>query len=374
MLFGIACMATVKLSLRNEDHSAQSQREESLLNALMVGCGAMSKGWLCAIADTPELASAVRIVGFVDLDPAAAVARAAEFAPSAATGSDLAVMLADLRPDVVFDLVVPDARRAVVLTALAAGAHVLSEKPMGASLDDARTMIAAAQAAGKRHAVIQNRRFLPGIRRVRALLAQGALGELTQVHSDFFVGAHFGGFRDQMAHVLLRDMAIHTFDAARFIIGTVPRAVYCRETNPQGSWYAHGAAADALFDFDGGIGFTYRGSWCAEGANTAWEASWRIIGTKGTLIWDGNEGFSAHAVASDLGFIRPLVPVTVPPLADPLIEGHAGVIADFLGAVHSGRRPMTEGTDNIQSLSMALGAIESAETGQRVSLQQRATT
>jgi len=245
----------------------------------MVGCGAMSKGWLQAIAATPELTRAVRIAGLVDLDPAAAAARGAEFAPDAATGSDLAAMLADLRPEVVFDLVIPNARRAVVLTALAAGAHVLSEKPMGASLEDARAMIAAAQAAGRLHAVVQNRRFLPGIRRVRALLVQGALGRLTQVHADFFVGAHFGGFRDQMAHVLLLDMAIHTFDAARFIIETAPLAVYCRETNPEGSWYAHGAAAEALFDFDGGIGFSYRGSWCAEGANTAWEASWRIIGT-----------------------------------------------------------------------------------------------
>ncbi len=340
-----------------------------MLNAVMVGCGAMSKGWLRALSDTPELSSVVRIAGLVDLDREAAVARGAEFAPDAATGSDLVAMLSDVRPDVVFDLVVPDARRAVVLTALAAGAHVLSEKPMGASLEDARAMIAAAQAAGRLHAVIQNRRFLPGIRRVRALLAQGALGELTQVHADFFVGAHFGGFRERMAHVLLLDMAIHTFDAARFIIGTAPLAVYCRETNPQGSWYAHGAAAEALFDFDGGIGFTYRGSWCAEGANTAWESSWRIIGTKGTLIWDGNEGFSAYAVAGDEGFIRPLVPVTVPPLVDPLIEGHAGVIADFLGAVLAGGRPMTEGTDNIQSLAMVLGAIASAETAQRVPLQ-----
>lgn len=345
-----------------------------MLNAVMVGCGAMSKGWLRAIADTAQLSSAVRIAGFVDLDRQAAMARAAEFAPDAATGSDLAAILAALRPDVVFDLVVPDARRAVVLTALAAGAHVLSEKPMGASLDDAQAMIAAAQAAGKLHAVIQNRRFLPGIRRVRALLAQGALGDLTQVHADFFVGAHFGGFRDRMAHVLLLDMAIHTFDAARFVIGTTPLAVYCRETNPKGSWYAHGAAAEALFDFDGGVGFTYRGSWCAEGANTAWESSWRIIGTKGTLIWDGNESFSAHAVKGDDGFIRPLVPLPVPPLADPLIQGHAGVIADFLGAVRGGTRPMTEGTDNIQSLAMVLAAIQSAKTAQRVSLNQREAT
>lgn len=335
-----------------------------MLNAVMVGCGAMSNGWLRALRETPELAASVRMAGFVDLDPAVAQARAAEYGwHDAATGSDLAAMLAAVQPDVVFDLVVPAARHAVVTQALAAGAHVLSEKPMANTLDEARSLIAAAQAAGRIHAVIQNRRYLPGIRRVQALLASGALGDLTQVHVDFFVGAHFGGFRDRMEHVLLLDMAIHTFDAARFLINDLPTGVYCRETNPKGSWYAHGASADALFDFVGGVTLTYRGSWCAEGANTAWESTWRIIGTKGTLLWDGNEGFSAHAVAGDEGFFRPLVPVDVPALPEPVIEGHAGVIADFIRAVASGSQPMTVGTDNIHSLAMVFAAIASAESG-----------
>ena len=79
-------------------------------------------------------------------------------------------------------------------------------------------------------------------------------------------------------------------------------------------------------------------------------------------------------MAGDEGFIRPLVPVAVPPLVGPLIQGHAGVIADFLGAVQNGQRPMTEGTDNIHSLAMVLSAITSAETGQRVSIVQQTTT
>jgi predicted dehydrogenase len=274
-------------------------------------------------------------------------------------------MLSRSRPDLVFDVVVPSARRDVVRQALASGAHVLSEKPMAASMAEARDLIAAAAAAERTHAVIQNRRYLPGIRRARAFLASGVLGDLTAVHVDFFIGAHFGGFRDAMEHALLLDMAIHTFDAARYIIGTAPLAVYAREGNPKGSWYAHGATADALFDFEGGVSMTYRGSWCAEGAHTSWEASWRIIGTRGTLIWDGNEGFSAHVVAADEGFMRPLAAVAVPTLSTSLIMGHAGVIHDFVQSVATGRRPLTDGTDNIQSLAMVFAAIDSASTGTR---------
>lgn len=340
-----------------------------MLRVVMAGCGAMSKGWLAAIRDTPVLRDGVEMVGFVDLDAAAARARAEEFGwSSAAVGSDLDAMLRDLRPDAVFDLVVPPARSRVVETALAHGCHVLSEKPMAASLEEARRLVRLAREARRVHGIVQNRRWLPGIRRARSLLSSGALGDLTAVHCDFFIGAHFGGFRDEMEHVLLLDMAIHTFDAARFLTGLDATAVYCREANPKGSWYAQGASADALFDLEDGITMTYRGSWCAEGARTAWEASWRVIGTRGTLLWDGNEGFEATRVAGDEGFLRPLETVEVPPLEHPLPEGHAGVIADFEEAIRTGRAPLTPGQDNIRSLAMVFAAIESAKTGRRVVL------
>jgi predicted dehydrogenase len=337
-----------------------------MLTAVMAGCGAMSDGWLTALREIPYLKDNVRLVGMVDLDPEVAVRRAEKHGLGGiSVSADLPEMLAQLKPDLLFDLVVPPARVAVVEAGLAAGCHVLSEKPMANTLDEAKALVELAAKAGRIHAVIQNRRFLAGIRRVKALIEAGTLGDLTAVHVDFFIGAHFGGFRDAMDHVLLLDMAIHTFDAARYLIACKPVSVYCRETNPKGSWYAHGAAADALFDFEDGVAMTYRGSWCAEGANTAWEATWRIIGTKGTLLWDGNEGFDAHVVAGVEGFFRPLEAVEVPALAEPLIEGHGGVIADFVRAVMSGDTPLTIGSDNIQSLAMVAAAIESANAGEK---------
>ncbi len=337
-----------------------------MLTAVMAGCGAMSDGWLAALREIPFLKDNVRLAGMVDLDPEVAVRRAEKHGLGGiSVSADLTDMLAQLKPDLLFDLVVPPARFKVVESGLAAGCNVLSEKPMANTLDEAKALVDLAARSGKIHAVIQNRRFLSGIRRTKALIEAGTLGDLTAVHVDFFIGAHFGGFRDAMDHVLLLDMAIHTFDAARYLINRKPFSVYCRETNPKGSWYAHGAAADALFDFEDGVAMTYRGSWCAEGANTAWEATWRIIGTRGTLLWDGNEGFEAHVVAGDEGFFRPLEAVEVPPLAEPLIQGHGGVIADFVQAVLSGDTPLTVGSDNIQSLAMVAAAIESAKAGEK---------
>jgi predicted dehydrogenase len=330
----------------------------------------MSRGWLTAIADHPLLAGKVRIVGLVDLDRTTAETRAAEFSlADIVIGTDLAAVLTQTRPDLLFDVVVPAARANVVETGLSHGCHVLSEKPMATSIEEGRALIARAAAAGRVHAVVQNRRFISGVRRIRRLIESGALGEITSLNCDFFIGAHFGGFREEMDNVLLLDMAIHTLDAARFMAGKAPRAVYCLETNPRGSWYRHGAAANAIFEFEDDVVFNYRGSWAAEGANTSWESAWRIIGSKGTLIWDGAEHFDAKVVDGDSGFLRDLRPIDVPEPADEdQTHGHASVIADFLAAIESGRSPETASTDNINSLAMVFAAIESAKTGRRVTI------
>ena len=176
----------------------------------------MSKGWLKAIAETPSLASKITVVGLVDIDLHAAEVRAAEAGLSDVyLGTDLEAALTELKPDLLFDVVIPAARRDVVAAGLRQGCHVLTEKPMAASMAEARELVDLAAKAGKVHAVVQNRRFNEGIRRIRATIASGALGTLNAIHCDFFVGAHFGGFREQMRDVLLVDMAIHTLDAAR---------------------------------------------------------------------------------------------------------------------------------------------------------------
>lgn len=333
--------------------------------AVMVGCGAMSEGWLRAIDQINSVRPQVTLLGFVDLNEALARSRADTTGyASARAGSDLAAMLDEVRPDIVFDIVVPAARSRVVTTAFAAGCDVLSEKPLGNTMDEARALADARDASGRLHGVVQNRRHLPGIRRARAFLDSGAIGTVSEVHCDFFIAPHFGGFREEMGHVLLHDMAIHTFDAARYVAGIEPRRVVCLESNPAHSWYAHGANAMALFDCGDGVTMSYRGSWCAEGLPTAWEAQWRIVGSRGTLLWDGNDGLRAEIVARDEGFLRPHNAVAVPPLDQPLTaEGHAGVIADFLDARATGRAPLTDARDNIRSLAMTFAAIESAERG-----------
>jgi predicted dehydrogenase len=337
--------------------------KENLVSVL-VGCGGISHAWLRTLAEMPD----VRLAGLVDLNEDAARARSAEFnLPEARVGTDLRAMLDEVQPDIVFDCTVPPAHHGVTLEALRHGCHVLGEKPLADSLAHARDMVAAAEAANRLYAVMQNRRYDANIRRLKAFLASGAIGRITTVNCDFYIGAHFGGFRDRMEHVLLLDMAIHTFDQARFIMGADPTAVYCKEWNPPASWYDHDASAIAIFEMTDDIVYTYRGSWCAEGLNTSWESGWRIIGDQGSVAWDGGAGFQAQVVVERGGFISKLEDVPVPEFEAPTkVGGHAGAIREFVQCVRTGCLPETICTDNIKSLAMVFGAVESAESGLRV--------
>lgn len=331
---------------------------------MIVGCGGISPAWLKPLSAMDD----VELIGMVDLDRTVAEGRAAEYAPGAAIYTDLSAALAELSPDVVFDCTVPSAHAKIDVQALEAGCHVMCEKPLADTMEAARCVVAAARSTGRTHAVMQNRRYLPDIRRFRRLIADGSIGRPTMLTADFFIGAHFGGFRAEMDHVLLLDMAIHTFDAARMILDARPVSASCTEWNPHGSWYTHGAAAVALFEMDNGARFSYRGSWCAEGMNTSWESAWRIVGDGGSATWDGGAQIAGEAAGSGDTLIRAGIPIEPPASVELELTGHAGCIRGFLDSLGTGKAPETASHDNIASLAMCLAAVESAETGRTIAI------
>jgi predicted dehydrogenase len=336
------------------------------VRAVLVGCGGMSRRWTQVSKSHPDL----ELVGFVDINEEAAKTRAADYGEGDfVIGTDLAKVLKQTTPDAVFDCTIPEVHTSVALTAFEHDCHVLSEKPMADSMANAQKALEMAQHKNKIYAIIQNRRYDPNIRRLRHFLDAGHLGNLTTVNCDFYIGAHFGGFRDKMEHVLLLDMAIHTFDAARLITGADPVSVYCKEWNPPGSWYDHDASAIAIFEMDNQVVYTYRGSWCSEGLNTTWECDWRIVGDKGTLTWNGSDGFNVEVVSETGAFRSKYEPREVPPHhPNDRIGGHEGIIHEFVECVLQGGTPETAGSNNIRSLAMVFGAIESAEKNMPVDI------
>ena len=344
---------------------------------VLVGCGGMSRVWISAVQS--HFADRVEFVGLVDVALEAALARAAEHKLEGVwTGTSLETALAELKPDVLFNCTIPEAHRSTCKMGLLAGCHVLVEKPLAQNVEEASDLLATSAATGRKLVVIQNRRYLPAGEAVRRALAEGVIGRVHSVFADFFLAPRFGGFRDAMEHPLLLDMAIHTFDQGRYLTGLDPVRATCQEFNPPGSWYAHAASALATFEMNGGGIFSYRGSWCAQGLPTSWQASWRIIGERGTLTWDGESSILVERVnGPHTGgeFFQPVERLTFEPLQLPeSARSHAGNIGEFLDALDSGRDAQTTASDNIQSLAMVEAAIASAQSGSPVSINQLFST
>lgn len=332
---------------------------------IVAGCGGMANTWV----DYATQRDNAEIVGLVDIFEESAKAMAAKRGLNVPTFTDLASALAATDANLVFDVTIPASHKTIAITAMEAGCNVFGEKPMAESLADAKEIVAVSQATGKRYSVMQNRRYVKQIRSFRDIVSSGAVGNVGETHADFFLGPHFGGFRDAMDSPLIIDMAIHTFDQARFLTGADPVSVYCHEFNPPGSWYAGNASAVCIYEMSDGSVFTYRGSWCAEGLNTSWESDWRIIGDKGTARWDGTEMPYGEVMSPDNqeGFTREMVKIQGADVYDGR-EHHFGCLDEMFAALEAGRPAETDCLDNIKSVAMVFGAVESARTGKKVLL------
>jgi predicted dehydrogenase len=321
---------------------------------VQVGAGAMGRAWIRTIRDSPD----AELVGLVDLDVDLATAAAEEEGVGpVAVGTSVAEVAARSGADAVVNVTVPRAHLPVSSEALFAGLPVLSEKPIAPTIAEALVLAATAEASGRLLMTSQSRRYYAAITAFREQIA--GLGQLGTASVHFAKAPRFGGFRDEMDHVLLVDMAIHAFDAARYLLDSDPVAVYCEEYNPGWSWYADGAAASAVFEFAGGVRFSYTGSWCADGLETSWNGDWRVNGAGGTAHWDGDGAPEWQARESEAVQTASLEPVP---------EEIAGSLAEFVRVLGSGAVPSGEVHSNVRSLAMVEAAVRSSETGARVRL------
>lgn len=332
----------------------------STFRALLVGAGGMGRAWARALTSQQD----VEVAGWVDVVGARAASAAEELGLGGVlVEEDLGVALRKLGPDFLVDAAVPEAHAEVTLQSLEKGVPIIGEKPMAANMTEARALVEASERTGTMFVVSQNRRYDKGFAALRDFVL-GQLGGAGQVNAEFYRGPHFGGFRDEMDSPLLVDMAVHTFDSARYVTGADPVSVFCTEYNPPWSWYKGAASAVADFELTNGAHFSYQGSWCAQGLNTSWQSSWRVLGPNGTVCWDGAGELVAELLepgADGKGSARS---VRVEPAAG-APEGLAGVLSDFLAALDGGPVPMTECHDNIRSFAMVVAALESARAGRR---------
>ncbi len=185
----------------------------------VVGLGEIGRVHMRGFQGAPELA---RVRAVTDLDPD--LRHAAANATGAAEHATLAGLLADEHVDAVSVCVPHSLHRGVALAAIAAGKHVLLEKPMALTSAECDEINAAAERTGVRVGVSHNQLFYPPHVRASELLASGALGRPLLLRMRLAIGGKFGGWRADPARCgggLLFDAGVHRFYVARALCGEV---------------------------------------------------------------------------------------------------------------------------------------------------------
>jgi predicted dehydrogenase len=339
----------------------------SRFKIILAGCGGMAHRWMEYLIKRED----VEIVGLCDIIIEKAVDFTKKFKVNCGVYDDIKKALtACPQTNLVVDCTSSDAHELIVTSAMNFGADAIGEKPMADTREQALNEIAVADKTGKSYAVMQNRIYLPGMRTIRKALNENTVGKLGSVSSDFFVGVRLGGYRQLMENILLVDMAIHTFYQARYIIGSNPISVYCHEFNPPSSQLNGKASAIAIFEFENGVVYDYRGSWGTVGHNTSWECDWRISGEIGTIKWDGAENLSVQTIQpGGTGFeIERNDIIKLDFLDIGKNHQHEGCFDEMFNALIEKRPAETDCHGNYYAMNMVYGAVESAKYGKKVML------
>jgi predicted dehydrogenase len=194
--------------------------------------------------------------------------------------TDLDAALADADDEVFFDAATTQMRAALLKRAIAAGKHVYCEKPTADSLADAVAVAGLARRRGIKHGVVQDKLFLPGLRKLKMVIDSGFLGRILSVRGEFGYWVFEGdwqaaqrpawNYKKAEGGGIILDMLCHWRYVLDNLFGEV-RSVSCLGANhvPQrvdegGQPYRADAddAAYATFQLDGGIVVHINSSWC----------------------------------------------------------------------------------------------------------------
>jgi UDP-N-acetyl-2-amino-2-deoxyglucuronate dehydrogenase len=346
----------------------------------LVGAGNIATHHLPAYLQHPE---ALELVAICDLNEELAAARALE-AGVAHVFADVRATLRGVEIDALDVCTIPDQHLDVALAGIEAGKHVLIEKPFATSLDDCRTLLAAAESAGVTLMVAQNQRYLPPYRAAKRVLDSGELGPIRAVRFEslqcwpaVMPDGHWSYNARRAGGGAVISVAIHRIDLMRYLVGDVVSvSAVCRTTRPE---FVNGAEdyATATLEFaNGALGEMFT---TVSAFRMPWSETFMIFGDDGTM----------HAVPPPGNIRGPAVVASTKRTApaevwtdqvsgfEPLDASREGLASEsgqvnellhFAACCETGAEPLTSGRDNLETMKIVFGIYESALTGEPVTL------
>jgi myo-inositol 2-dehydrogenase / D-chiro-inositol 1-dehydrogenase len=314
----------------------------------LLGAGRIGKVHGRAVSQNPD----ARLVAVADAVPAAAEDLAAQY--GIATRSIEAIEAAE-DIDAVVICTPTDTHADLIERFARAGKGIFCEKPVDLSLARVRDCLAVVDDTGATLMVGFNRRFDPDFRALKAAVDAGRIGQVEMVTlTSRDPGPPPYDYIERSGGIF-RDMTIHDFDVARWLLGEEVEAVQ--------------AAASVLVDPEIGrrgdfdsvnvILTTASGRQCtitnSRRATYGYDQRIEVLGSKGAVAAENIRQANIE-IATAEGFTRP-------PLLDffmtRYIAAYAAEIAAFVAALRDGTPPPTTGQDGLMALALADAALKS---------------
>ncbi len=275
----------------------------------------------------------------------------------------------------------PDAHAPAAIAALAAGKHVLCEKPMATSVAEARRMLDAANASACVNMVDFTYRYFPGARFIRSLIDAGELGEILRVRAEYLrdlitppLGGWSAGRRrpdptDPAANIV-GDLGSHMIDLARFLGGEIERI--------SGQYRIFGdydESAIITVSFASGAVGSLETTSVATGRGPDFRRI-EVHGTKGaaTFWFSRPSQVEVYTTTGATYYSRGFVTVPVPGIAyteddyESWLQGMTSASQIFAEAIRRGEKARADFGDGYVSNLVMEAAFQSSRTGQTIDL------
>lgn len=342
------------------------------MKVAVIGCGSIAK-----YRHLPEYAAnkQVEIVAVCDTIAERAEEMAALYKAKAYTDYKEIVNLEEVD---VISVCLPNYLHAPVsIASLNAGKHVLCEKPMATSKEEAEAMIDAAKVNNKKLMIAHNQRFVPSHQKAKEIIDSGKLGKIYSFKTTFghpgpeawsIDGAESWFFNKDQAFIgAMGDLGVHKSDLMRYLLGEFSEIGAFIETNAKQNTEVDDNAVCILRTENGIIG-TLAASWAYTAGSG--DNSTVIYGENGILKLEADPEYSlieeyrtGEAVKHQLGKIQ---------TNEEGGQTTSHVINHFIESILENKEPLINGEEGYKSLQVILAALESQETKQIISLKQEA--
>jgi len=242
--------------------------------------------------------------------------------------TNLDAALADRNDSIYFDSASTGLRAQLIGRAIDAGKHVYTEKPVATTLEDALELYRRAERAGIRHGVVQDKLWLPGIRKMQLLIDSGFFGRILSVRGEFGYWVFEGdwqeaqrpswNYRKEDDGGIIVDMLCHWRYVLDNLFGGVKRVMCVGATHipervdENGRRYTATAedAAYATFELDAGVIAQINSSWCTRVRRDDL-ATFHVDGTLGSAVAGLTDCYLQPRAATPKPVWNPDVPQTI---------------------------------------------------------------